>query len=116
MTGFKGLLKSGVSNAAIIHSIHPTPAVAGTPRNKAIEMINRLEDFDRGWYAGPVGFVGYDTMEFAVAIRSGLIEDNNLALFAGAGVVCDSNAAEEWEEVENKISRFIRVFDLGVKI
>lgn len=116
MTGFKGSLKRGVSNAAVISSIHPTPAVGGAPKNEAIDMINRLEDFDRGWYAGPVGFVGYDTMEFAVAIRSALIEDNCLALFAGAGVVSESNATEEWEEVENKISRFIKVFDLGVRV
>ena len=69
-----------------------------------------LEPFRRGWYAAPIGAVGYDEAEFYVAIRSGLIAQGDLFLYAGAGIVDGSDPKDEWQEIEQKMSRFMKVF------
>ena len=76
-----------------------------------MKVIREKEPFGRGWYAGPVGYIGYNTVEFAVAIRSGLINGDRLSLYAGAGIVSGSTVDDEWNEIENKISNFIKVFN-----
>ncbi len=108
-TVFTGELKGGVKDEDVLQSLHPTPAVAGTPRRKAMATIRRLEGFSRGWYAGPLGYVGLDWAEFVVGIRSGLVKAKDLSVFAGAGIVQGSQPASEWDEIENKISNFIKV-------
>ena len=90
----------------LIRALHPTPAVCGTPREAARDSIAELEPFDRGWYAGPVGWVGEDRTEFAVGIRSALVAGANLTLFNGSGIVKESKADAEWAEIEDKASRF----------
>ncbi len=87
----------------IVEALHPTPAVGGVPPETAWETIRETETFDRGWYAAPIGwFDGDGDGEFAVAIRSGLATDGMVTLFAGNGIVADSNPAEEWDEVQLK--------------
>lgn len=105
-----GTLKPDLTDADILPKLHPTPAVGGFPRTPALQLIQELEPFERGWYAAPVGWVGYDDAEFAVAIRSGAIDRDRLLLFAGAGIVCGSRAEEEWAEIENKIHHFTELF------
>ncbi|MEA3437808.1 MAG: chorismate-binding protein, partial [Thermodesulfobacteriota bacterium] len=73
--------------------------------------IARLEPFDRGWYAGPVGWISRDAAQFVVGIRSGLIEGPRLHIFSGAGIVDGSIPESEWDEIENKISDFIAVLN-----
>jgi menaquinone-specific isochorismate synthase len=109
-TQCQGILKSDLTDADILPKLHPTPAVGGFPRTQALKLIQELEPFERGWYAAPVGWVGYDDAEFAVAIRSGLIDRNRLLLFAGAGIVRGSQSDEEWAEIENKIRHFTDLF------
>ena len=78
-------------------------------------MTRDAEPFDRGWYAGPVGWIGRDAAEFAVAIRSGLVQQGpapSLALYSGAGIVRGADAEAEWAEIEHKISSFARVLGL----
>ena len=111
ITRFFGKLRKGVTNDEILTLLHPTPAVAGCPKDQVMTALKKIEPFDRGWYAGPIGYVGYDKSEFAVGIRSGLVTQNQLSLFAGAGIVAQSNSQDEWEEIENKISNFIKVFN-----
>jgi menaquinone-specific isochorismate synthase len=110
LTGFKGRLKHGVKDADLLKSLHPTPAVGGFPRGRALQDIARLEPFDRGWYAGPVGWIEKDAAQFVVGIRSGLTEGNKLHLYSGAGIVDGSVPQEEWNEVETKISDFLALF------
>jgi len=110
ITRFEGQLNEGVFDQQILQSIHPTPAVAGCPTQKAMRTIKKLEPFERGWYTGPVGYMGKMQSEFAVAIRSGLIHGNQLSLYAGAGIVDGSTVKDEWSEIENKISNFMKVF------
>ncbi len=109
ITPFTGQLKDGIKDEDILKSLHPTPAVAGTPRKKAMAVIRRLESFSRGWYAGPLGYVGLDWAEFVVGIRSGFVNGNTLSVYAGAGIVKGSQSFSEWDEIENKISNFIKV-------
>jgi menaquinone-specific isochorismate synthase len=109
-TQCQGILRSDLTDADILPKLHPTPAVGGFPRTQALKLIQELEPFERGWYAAPVGWVGDDDAEFAVAIRSGLIDRDRLLLFAGAGIVQGSQAEEEWAEIENKIRHFTDLF------
>ena len=106
-------LRGGVTDAEVLAALHPTPAVGGYPKEGALEDIRALEPFDRGWYAGPVGWVGADSAEFAVGIRSGLVRGRLLALFSGAGIVAGSKPEEEWAEIEQKIEDFTGAFGLG---
>ncbi len=110
ITSFKGRLRKGVKDSELLENLHPTPAVGGYPRAQALRDIARLEPFDRGWYAGPVGWISKDDAQFVVGIRSGLTEGSRLHLFSGAGIVAGSVPEKEWEEIENKISDFVTLF------
>ena len=94
--------RSGILRLAGL--LHPTPAVGGEPRNLALELIADNEGFDRGWYAGPLGWVGADgDGEFVVALRCAVVSGRCASLFAGCGIVADSDATREWEESRNKM-------------
>jgi menaquinone-specific isochorismate synthase len=108
-TQFQGQLKDGVNDEDILQFLHPTPALGGTPAKRALEIIRKLEGFSRGWYGAPIGYVGWDKAEFVVGIRSGLACAKRLSVFAGAGIVPGSQPQDEWDEVENKISNFIKI-------
>ncbi len=96
-------IEEGVSRTEILKKLHPTPAVGGYPREAAVPHIKDLEDFDRGWYASPVGWINAaGEGEFAVAIRSGLIRKNEAHFFAGCGIVEHSDPHKEWEETNLK--------------
>jgi salicylate biosynthesis isochorismate synthase/menaquinone-specific isochorismate synthase len=88
--------------------LHPTPAVGGEPGPEAIEAIAELEGMDRGWYAGPVGWTdSAEDGEFCVALRSALLRDRTAHLYAGAGLVADSDPAEELAETEIKLEALL---------
>lgn len=108
-----GALREGVGTVDLIKALHPTPAVGGVPQEAALTAIRTQEPFDRGWYAGPVGWVGHKAAEFTVGIRSGLVQEARLALFSGAGIVEGSVPDREWDEIEQKIGDFAAVLDLG---
>jgi isochorismate synthase len=97
-TGVTGKLRGGNSLLDLVGRLHPTPAVGGTPREAALAFIRTNEKLDRGWYAGPIGWVGSDRGEFAVALRSGVVTAGDATLFAGCGIVADSNPQKELEE------------------
>jgi menaquinone-specific isochorismate synthase len=111
ITHIKGILKPHVTDEMVLAALHPTPAVGGTPLDKALEAIASCEPFKRGWYAGVVGTVGHDRADFAVGLRSGLVNENRLCLFSGVGIVDGSIPAAEWKEVEGKISNFMDILD-----
>jgi menaquinone-specific isochorismate synthase len=106
----RGDLREGVTDAEVLLALHPTPAVGGYPREGALEEIRTAEPFDRGWYAGPVGWIGADEAEFAVGIRSGLVRGRDLFLYSGAGIVEGSVPEAEWAEIEQKIGDFTGMF------
>lgn len=93
----------------LVERLHPTPALGGLPKKEAIEKIRQIEELDRGLYAGPIGWLDYrGNGEFAVAIRSGLIQGNEASLFAGCGVVADSDAESEYQETGLKFRPMLR--------
>lgn len=93
----------------LISALHPTPAVGGEPREGAEASIREIEGFDRGLYAGALGWVDGDNAEFCVGIRSGLLQGQRLSLYTGCGIVEGSTAESEWEETECKTQNFIQV-------
>ena len=105
-TPVRATLREGVTPLEVMTALHPTPAVGGTPTPAALGAIRQLEGFDRGLYAGPVGWVSRDAAEFAVGIRSGLLCGADLALYAGAGIVPGSVPEAEWHETEAKLGGF----------
>src|SRR5690606_5449313 len=102
-------LREGVSLEALLTALHPTPAVGGRPRAGALELIATLEPFARGWYAGPVGVVGLESAEFAVAIRSAYLEGDRAAVMAGCGIVKGSEPLSEWAETLKKAAPLVRL-------
>ncbi|MUV88321.1 isochorismate synthase [Natronomonas sp. CBA1123] len=88
---------------SLVEALHPTPAVGGLPPDRALDTIRDTEPFERGWYAAPVGWfdaAGYGS--FAVAIRSAVASADVATLFAGVGIVGDSDPDREWDEVQLK--------------
>ncbi len=86
-----------------VEQLHPTPAMGGTPPTLAQNAIQRLEVTPRGWYAAPVGWVdSHLDGIFAVGIRSAISVYENACLYAGAGIVPESDAQREWEETSLK--------------
>ena len=110
-TPIKASLSKPMDPIQALFDLHPTPAVAGVPLEKALDTLRGFEDFDRGWYAGPVGWLSQKEAELIVAIRSCLIEDRFLYLFSGAGIVAESNPASEWQEIEEKIKIFLAAIE-----
>ena len=98
----------------LVEALHPTPAVAGMPVHVAQSMINQSEPFSRGWYSGPIGWFDRNgDGEFAVALRCGLINDSKAHLFAGAGIVRDSETASVYEETRLKQQPLLRALRQG---
>lgn len=97
-------VRNGVEALDLVDRLHPTPAVCGWPPERARQVIEAHEDFDRGWYAGPVGWVdGAGDGEFAVALRAALVTGERAILFAGNGIMGDSVPESELAEVQLKL-------------
>ena len=108
-TPITGELIPGRCILNVIADLHPTPAVGGFPCDAALEAIRNTEKLDRGWYAGPLGWVGTSGHgEFAVAIRSGLVDGRKATLFAGNGIVAGSDPQAEYEESRLKFEVMLR--------
>lgn len=104
VTPVTGRLRDRTSILALARRLHPTPAVGGEPRDLALELIAEHEGFDRGWYAAPLGWVGTDgDGEFVVALRCAVVSGTTASLFAGCGIVADSDPDREWEESRIKL-------------
>ena len=96
----------------LVEKLHPTPAVGGLPPDEARRTIREFEAFDRGWYAAPVGWIDANgDGTFVVAIRSAITTDRTARLFAGAGIVSDSDPDEEWDELQLKFRPILDELD-----
>lgn len=104
-TPVSATLKQGYTILDIVKHLHPTPALGGLPRKASMDFIRSYEPLERGWYGGPIGwFDAHQNGEFAVAIRSGLITGKQVKLFAGCGVVKDSDPSAEYRETKMKFA------------
>lgn len=94
----------------LVAALHPTPAVCGRPRAAALEVIDELEGFDRGPYAGAVGWTDrHGNGEWAVAIRSAVIDGPHARVFGGNGIVADSDPPTELIETRAKLQALLSV-------
>jgi menaquinone-specific isochorismate synthase len=94
----------------LIKELFPTPAVCGTPRDKALTLIKKLEDHRRGLYAGLIGWLNFSEADFYVSIRSALSNGNKILAFAGCGIVEGSDPEEEFDETELKLIPIVSLF------
>jgi salicylate biosynthesis isochorismate synthase len=107
-TPIRAQLAEPLSAIELAGMLHPTPAVGGEPREAALAAIAELESLDRGWYAGPVGWMdAAEDGEFCVGLRSALLRDRVAHLFAGAGIVADSDPTAELAETELKLDALL---------
>lgn len=107
---YQGHMKPFVSDAALIHALHPTPAVCGIEKNAAQQFIREHESFDRGLYAGYVGYISDQKIEFSVGIRSALLLERDLYVYVGGGIVAKSDVDAEWAELDNKERKILDLF------
>lgn len=110
-----GSLKPEVDDLDLVQELHPTPAVCGQPDQDAMCLLRSFESFDRGFYAGPFGWFSENAADIAVAIRSSLLDKQNIKktpayVYAGVGIVPGSVTQSEWNELDLKISQFTRIF------
>jgi salicylate biosynthesis isochorismate synthase/menaquinone-specific isochorismate synthase len=107
-TAIRAQLADPVPAVELAGRLLPTPAVGGEPRERALPMIPALEGFDRGWYAGAVGWTDLaEDGEFCVALRCALLRGPVAHLYAGCGIVRDSVPAEELAETEVKLEALL---------
>lgn len=108
-TPVEAVVKDEKNIFEFVESLHPTPALGGVPTNKSMEIISEEEQMDRGYYAGPIGWTDTEgNGEFAVAIRSALLEEDQAYLYAGGGIVADSEVEKEYEETWIKFRPVLR--------
>ena len=108
-TPIRAKVPANVHPLEIVAELHPTPAVAGVPRDIAIEQIRRYENFDRCLYAAPLGWIDrWGNSEFIVGIRSALIDGCNARLYAGAGIVAGSAPDKELAEIQLKFQPLLK--------
>ena len=107
-------LTAGATALDLVEALHPTAAVAGAPRDAALALIEQLEPFDRGRYAGPVGWIGATgDGEWAIGLRSAQIEaPDRVRAYAGAGIVAESVAASEFVETGWKFAPVLEALGL----
>lgn len=113
-TPMRGKLARDSHILDLVASLHPTPSVGGVPTADALRWITKNEPDRRGWYAGPVGwFDGEGNGDLAVAIRSGVLRGRRAYIFAGAGIVHDSDPIKEYDETRTKQKPILRA--LGIR-
>lgn len=110
-TGIKARLKEGVSAVELGRLLFPTPALCGEPMEVAAELINSVEKRKRDLYGGVTGFItNGGVSEFFVSIRCGFIDENEATLYAGCGIVADSDPESEYEETNLKFIPLTSLF------
>lgn len=109
---YRATIAPHIDDEMIIRTLHPTPAVCGLTSEWARDFIRCYEGFDRGFYAGPIGYLANDRAEFSVAIRSALwlAQAQQLYLYAACGIVPGSTHWQEWEELNNKEKNILSIF------
>jgi salicylate biosynthesis isochorismate synthase len=113
-TPFEGTLSRAVPVLELVARLHPTPAVGGTPAAEALDWIALEEDVGRGWYAAPIGWLDADgDGDFMVALRSALLTGDRALLYAGAGIVRDSDPAAELAETDVKLRTMLDALGVG---
>lgn len=109
VSNVRGELQDGMSNMDVLKASFPAGTLTGTPKVRAMQIIDELEPVRRGIYGGAAGYLSYGgEMDLAIAIRTGVVQDGMLYAQASAGIVADSNIEAEWQETEAKARAMLR--------
>jgi anthranilate synthase component I len=113
VSNVEGLLKDGITNLDVLKATFPAGTLTGAPKIRAMEIIDELEPVKRGIYGGACGYLSFaGDMDLAIAIRTGIVQNQTLYVQAAAGVVADSVPEMEWRETEHKARALIRAAEL----
>ena len=113
VSNVEGILRDGLSNMDVLRATFPAGTLTGAPKIRAMQVIDELEPVKRGLYGGACGYLSFaGDMDVAIAIRTGIVQNNTLYVQAAAGVVADSVAELEWKETEHKARALIRAAEL----
>ncbi|MCP4428601.1 MAG: isochorismate synthase, partial [Chloroflexi bacterium] len=115
LTPVRGRLLRPDGILPLVKLLHPTPALGGSPRKLAMQAIRDAEPVPRGWYGAPVGWIDVNLDgAFVVAIRSAVAQDKRAWLYAGAGIVADSEPQKEWDETGLKFRPMLEAMNCEV--
>ncbi len=115
VSNVEGYIKPGMNSTELLKATFPAGTVTGTPKVRAMEIIDELEPTKRGIYAGAVGYLGFNgNMDLAIAIRTAVIKDGILNVQAAAGIVADSIPESEWMETRNKARAVLRAAEMAL--
>jgi anthranilate synthase component I len=113
VSNVEGRLREGLSNMDVLRATFPAGTLSGAPKIRAMEIIDELEPVKRGVYGGACGYLSFaGDMDLAIAIRTGVVQDQTLYVQAAAGIVADSVPELEWKETEAKARALIRAAEL----
>lgn len=114
VSGVTASLRSGLNAADVLRAAFPAGTVTGAPKVRAMEIIAELERYDRGPYAGAVGYLSFSgNLDTCITIRTILIKDQRAYIQAGAGIVADSQPAREYQETLNKAKGMLKAIELA---
>jgi anthranilate synthase component 1 len=112
-----GNLQTGVSAFKVVADTYPAGTLSGAPKYKAMQLIDQYEKLGRNFYAGAIGYMGFnDDFNHAIMIRTFMSKNNHLHYRAGAGIVADSIAESELNEVNNKIAALRKAIEMAEEI
>ena len=115
VSNVEGRLRPDVDTVGLLRATFPAGTVTGTPKVRAMEIIDELEPSKRGVYAGAVGYLGFNgNTDMAITIRTAVVKDGMLYAQAAAGIVADSVPESEWQETENKARAVLRAAELAL--
>ena len=113
VSNVEGTLREGLSAMDVFRAAFPAGTLSGAPKIRAMQIIDELEPVKRGVYGGACGYLSFaGDMDLAIAIRTGIVQDQTLYVQAGAGIVADSVPELEWQETEAKARALIRAAEL----
>ena len=111
----EGKLRPELNAMDVLRATFPAGTVSGSPKVRAMEIIDELEPTKRGVYAGAVGYLGFNgDMDLAIAIRTAVVKNQMLYVQAGAGIVADSVPQSEWQETQNKAKAVLRAAEMAL--
>ena len=112
----EGKLRPELNAMDVLRATFPAGTVSGSPKVRAMEIIDELEPTKRGVYAGAVGYLGFNgDMDLAIAIRTAVVKNQMLYVQVGAGIVADSVPQSEWQETQNKAKAVLRAAEMALK-
>ena len=113
VSNVEGLLQPGMTSLDVLRATFPAGTLTGVPKVRAMEIIDELEPVKRGIYGGACGYLSFaGDMDLAIAIRTGIVQNQTLYVQAAAGIVADSVSEMEWKETEAKARALIRAAEL----